>query len=372
MQAGDTPPPSGSSVEELLDWRPELGVLTVSVAIDPGDRGQGWLTALRNDLNAAVRPADDGHDRGRALRATAQRILDRFGEDRLPSGRVQLGFCQVSDGRNPRDVWIAAELTDFRTSVSYDERPRLTPLLKLLDEGAAVGAVAISSERVHLYEWRLGALELIQDWEIEIFENDWRETKGQRPADPASTQGVHSTGKDQFDRRLEHNRARFLKEVGGLSDHESRERGWRRLIAFGDPEHFRELADGVEKGIELELGDTVDVINEKRGRVLERVNAAITKGNDRRALALIERAVEGARTPDGHGALGVTDVQRALDEGRVERLIFDADTPEQELADVEDEIVERAIRTSAQVTPVEDTAAEALREHGGVAAILRY
>ena len=56
----------------------------------------------------------------------------------------------------------------------------------------------------------------------------------------------------------------------------------------------------------------------------------------------------------------------------MEHLIFDADTENAELAEVEDEVVERALRTSAKVTPLEDGAAERVREHGGVAAILRY
>jgi stalled ribosome rescue protein Dom34 len=68
----------------------------------------------------------------------------------------------------------------------------------------------------------------------------------------------------------------------------------------------------------------------------------------------------------------VVDVQSSLNEGRVDHLIFDADADNQELADVEDEVVERALRTSAKVTPVEDAAAETLREYSGVAAILRY
>jgi len=35
-------------------------------------------------------------------------------------------------------------------------------------------------------------------------------------------------------------------------------------------------------------------------------------------------------------------------------------------------LVEHALRTNADVTPVEGQAAEVLREHGGVAALLRY
>lgn len=372
MEAGSTTLPSGLSIDELLDWRPGLGVISVCVAVDPGDRGEGWLTELRNQLKSAVEAGDDGHERGRALAVAAQRVLDRFDEKELPSGRCQIGFCEVTGEDNARDIWTAAQLDGFRTSASYGERPRLTSLLKLLDEGAAIGALAVSAERVHLFESQLGALDLVHDWEAEMYMRDWRERKSQKPANLARTQGASASGRDQFDQRLEHNRARFLEETGKLADAEARRRGWGRLIAFGDPEQVRELSEGVQKGTELELAEEANVISEPRGKVLERVTAAVAEGNRRRERELIERAVEGSRTPDGHGALGLIDVQRALNEGRVEHLILDATAERRELADVEDEVVERALRTSAKVTPADDAAAERVREHGGVAAILRY
>ena len=372
MESGTTALPSGLTIEELLDWRPEFGVLSVCVEVDPGDRGQGWLTELRNQLNAAVEAGDDGHDRGRGLRAAAQRVLDRFDEEALPSGRCQIGFCEASDDRRARDIWSEAQIDGFRTSASYGDRARLTPLLKLLDEGAAIGVVAISAERIHLYGWKLGSLELVHDWEAEMYSLDWRERKAGKPSDVARTQGAASSGRDQYDQRLEHNRARFLKETGRLTADEAHNRNWRRVIGFGDPEHLREFDEGAEKSTEVELAEAVDVISEDRAKLLERVNAAVANGNRRRELALIERAVEGARTPGGHGALGLIDVQRSLNEGRVEHLLFDADTQDSELADLEDEIIERALRTSAVITPVQGDAAESIREHGGVAAVLRY
>ena len=372
METGATALPSGLSIDELLDWRPDFGVVTVCVGIDPADRSEGWLTELRKQLKAAVEGGDDGHDRGRALTATAQRVLDRFDEEELPSGRCQIGFCEATDGRRARDIWTAAQMDGFGTSASYGDRPRLTPLLKLLEEGAAVGVVAVSAERIHLYEWNLGALELIHDWEAEMYSLDWRERKAGKPSDTSRTQGAASSGRDQYDQRLEHNRLRFLEETGRLTADEARSRSWRQVIGFGDPEHVREFDKGAEKATEVELAEAVDVIPEERGKLLERANAAVAAANQRRGLELIEKAVEGARTPGGHGALGLTDVQQCLNEGRVEHLIFDADTQDPELADVEDEVVERALRTSANVTPVEDIAAERVREHGGVAAVLRY
>jgi hypothetical protein len=363
--------PTGVAIEDLLDWRPEHGVITVCVEMDPADRSEGWLIGLRNQLKEAVEGGDDAHARGRALRATAQRVLDRFEDEQLPSGRSQIGFCEAAERRS-RDIWTSAQMAGFRTGVSYGDRARLTPLLELLDQGAQLGVVAVSAERVHLYEWKLGAFHLVHDWEAEMYMRDWRERKAQRPANRARTQGASASGRDQFDQRLEHNRARFLEETGRLVADEARSRVWRRVVAFGDPEHFRELNEGAEKGTAVELAEEVNVISEDRGRLLERVNAAVADGNRRRELALIQRVVDAAATPGGRGALGLIDVQRSLNEGRVEDLVFDADTENHELADLEDEIVERAVRTSARITPVEAEAAEALREHGGLAALLRY
>ena len=371
MESAATTLPIGVSIEELLDWRPGFGVITVCVEIDPADRSEGWLIELRKQLQSAVEAGDDAHDRGRALTATAQRVLDRFEDAELPSGRCQIGFCEVAEKR-ARDIWTAAEMADFRTSAGYAARPLLVPLLKLLDEGAAIGAIAISAERIHLYEWKLGALDLIHDWEAEMYSLDWRERKAAKPSDVARTEGVTSSGRDQYDQRLEHNRARFLKETGRLTADEARGRSWRRVIAFGDPEHVREFDQGAEKGTEVELAQAVDVIREERGKLLERVNAAVANGNRRRELALIERAIEGARTPGGHGALGLIDVQECLNEGRVEHLIFDASSEDPGLTEIEDVLVERAIRTSAKVMPVEGDAADQLQESGGVAAVLRY
>jgi hypothetical protein len=371
METAATALPAGVAIEELLDWRPDFGVITVCVGIDAADRGEGWLIDLRNQLGSAVAAGDDGHDRGRALASTAQRVLNRFEGEELPSGRCQIGCCEAAERRG-RDIWTTAQMGGFRTSVTYGDRARLTPLLKLIDEGAAIGAIAVSAERLHLYEWKLGALDLVHDWEAVMFMRDWRERKSQKPANLARTQGASASGHDQFDQRLEHNRARFLEEAGRLTADEARNRSWRRLIAFGDPEHVRELSQGAEKGTGVELADEANVISEDRGKLLERVNAAVAEGNRRRELALIERATEGAQTPGGHGALGLIDIQRCLNEGRVDHLLFDADPEDSDLADVEDEVLERALRTSAKVTPVEGQAAEVLREHGGVAALLRF
>jgi hypothetical protein len=50
METAATVLPTGLAIEELLDWRPDFGVISVCVEVDPGDRSEGWLIELRKQL----------------------------------------------------------------------------------------------------------------------------------------------------------------------------------------------------------------------------------------------------------------------------------------------------------------------------------
>jgi hypothetical protein len=369
---GDLRLPDERTIQRLLDLRPEFGVISVYVAIDPGDRREVWRVELRDQLGEIVSSAPDKHDLQRALTATADRIKAHFEGDTRPSGRSQIGFCEVAD-RDGSDLWMAAQMQCGETQVTYRDRPHLTPLLELLDEGAPVGVVAVSAERVHLYEWSLGRLSLLEDWEAVLFMPDWRERKAQSTPDPARVHGASASGHDQFDQRLDANRERFLEQVGGLLAQQADHRSWRRVLAFGEPDLVAHVRDGTRKRVDVELADEVNVISENdHGRLLKRVEKAVSEANRRRELDLVRGALEAAQAPAGRGALGLDDIERSLAQGRVRHLLVDAERGDGELSEVEDDLVDAALRTSAEVTALEGDAAELLREHGGVAALLRY
>ena len=367
--------PDEGTVKKLLDWRPDLGVVSVYVAIDHGDRSEGWRVELRDRLDDVIEAETDHHGR-RALTATAERIKAHF-PDEVPSGRGHIGFCAVKeqkpdDRRGQSDIWMSTQMAPPQAEVVRRERPHLTPLIELLEEGAPVGVVAVSAERVRLHEWALGTLSEIHDWEAVLFIPDWRERKAQSTPDPARVEGASSSGHDQYDQRLEHNRRRFLKETGALVGQEAERRRWRSAIAFGDPDEVARVAEGASKRIEVEPADDANVISEDHRRLLERVERAVDGLNRRRELTLVQGALDAAFAREGRGAVGVIETQRSLEEGRVRHLLFDAEETAREVTEVEDDLVEKAIRTRADVTPVEGDAAELLREHGGVAALLRY
>lgn len=372
--------PDHDTLKALAGWRPDDGVISVYLGIDHADRGEAWRIALKDEL-AFLREQGDllDHEAKTAVRATVDRIAERFPPDSPPpDGRLHIGFCEVS-AKGGREEWSSVQLDGLATRAAHLDHPLLAPLAAVLDDGAPVGAAVVSAERVRLLEWSLGELTEVDDWEAAFFELDWRERKAQKPADPARAQGTSSSGADQHDQRLEANRARFLNEVGGRIDKQARGRDWRALLVFGDSAHFRELSEGIRDQGDVRHASDVNVISEDLGSLQERIGAAVEEVNRQRESDLVERAKDAALSSNGRGTLGRADAEAALREARVAHLILVSEIaesgppdPGRPPIDEHEGLVEQAISTGAEVTPVEGLAAEALSQHDGVAALLRY
>jgi hypothetical protein len=363
------------SVRELADWTPSDGVLSVYVAVDPADRGEGWRIDLRNELDAVANGQDDD-----LLRIAADRVLDRFpAEEPHAFGLTRVGFVEVS--RKPgREQWLSLQMPMPRTVVSHAPRPQLRPLIALLDDGRPRGVAAISAERVRLLRWEMGTLEELDDWTIEIFSLDWRERKAPRSGDPARVQGAKASGRDQHDQRLEHNRDRFLKEAGRLAAEHVKPPD-AELLVFGDTAHAREFTSGA--GERARHCSESNVISMPLAELSDLVTDAVAELNSKREMELAQQ-VKAEVAGGSRAAAGPQETLQALDEGRVDHLLYDS-TRELSLDPREapaptggnnlslgEHMVGLALATGAHITPVEGEAAEALDEVGGVVALLRY
>jgi hypothetical protein len=311
-------------------------------------------------------------------------VLERFPENGAPpEGRGHVGFVELSEKR-PRSVWRSMQMGPRRTEALSAPRPYVRPLVELFAEGPHVGVVLVSAERVRLLEWSLGAIRELQNWEITLFSRDWRERKAERSI-PGPRSWTSASGRDQFGQRLDANRQRFLTEVGTLVGEEHTRRGWRHIIAFGIEEHPRELAAGMTAGADRVHVVRHDLVSAPDGQVAERVAAEVRKLNTGEALAVVS-AVEEAIGAEPGTALGPQETLQALAEGRAHHLVFDAhrdyDDPLLEAAlryddggdglPVGERMVELAVSTKAEITPVYEEPAAKLEPHDGVAALLRY
>jgi Bacterial archaeo-eukaryotic release factor family 5 len=361
--------PSFEDARRLAEWQPPLGVVSVYLRVDPGDRGGAWRTELHNGL-AAVRErgGELDHEAAKALRATVERIGERFENHERDLPRGEVGFVEVS-GEPAAERWWSTHLAPrTAATASFSERPLVAPLLCLIEHGAARGVALLSAERVRMLEWAPGRLEELHNWELSIFSRDWRERKARRPADPARGQAVSASGRDQFDERLEDSRHRFLGECGRLAVEQARERGWHRLLLFGSADHLRDFRHRIPStaGLAVEDAGEADLISEPPGKLEEPVAGAAARLDGERQRKLAERALEEARG-GMRGTAGSQETEAALGEARVERLVLDAAR-----ADGSEAMVRSALAGGAAVSAVSGAAAELLAPVDGVAALLRY
>ncbi len=374
--------PDSRSPAELLDWRPKHGVLSLYIRIDPGDRSEAWRTAVRNGLSEAVRSdGADSHDFREALDATASRLQrELLDGNRKGEHRGLIGFVEIAAGEG-EERWYATQIPPRRIEVRRGTVASVHQLIELLDDGAPLGVAAISSERVRLLDWRLGRVEQLHDWELEYFAGDWKERKAPRPRDPTHAEGISSSGRDQYDQRLEATRERFAVQAGELARGESRKRGWRQAVAFGDERYARRFSEGFGNETPLVQVDA-DLVTASSARIEQLIEETVSRLNRAREAALIERIKEAAYA-EGRSSLGIQETLQALGEGRVEHVVYDADreygdlgfqfgTESSENLPLVERIAELALSTGAQITPVEGDSAEALGAQEGVAALLRY
>ncbi len=345
-------------VRELSEWEPRGGVVSVYFEIDPADRSEGWRIALREELDNLAE-------------SVAERVLRRYPEGRPhPSGRTQIGFVEAG---GDREVWTSVQMRLGEMTVVHAPRPFLTPLVRLLDEGGPLGVVVTSLERVRVFEWALGRIEELDGWELEITSLDWRERRSPQRDPGADGTGTTAAGREQYMQRLDHNRARFLKQAGELIASRYGDRAWWRIIVVGEGDRPQLLAKGLGPRAELVHVIAHDLISEPAAAIGERVAEELVHLNREREEQLVERIEEAIGAEPG-AALGQDEVLRALEMAQAYHVIFD---PDHEFEPIDglpptEQFILRALATGAEVTPAEGLAAASLRERGGVAALLRF
>jgi release factor family 10 len=381
--------PTYEDARKLVEWRPPNGVVSVYLGFDPGDRSGAWRTELRNALSHVLEATNGAdHDVRVALKATAERVAERFANHGRELPRGEVGFVEISATGGDESWWTPHMAPEVDVCACVAERPVVSPLLYLSEHGCPRGAALLSADRVRLFEWAPGHLEEVEALELSVPSGAWRERKAQRMADPARGQAVSASGRDRFDDRLAENRGRFLAECGRLAVRHGEERRWQQIDTFGAADLIRGFKQGASpvSGLPVEMGGEVDLISVDDAGELER---RIAEGARRLAVerdcALIEHALEEARGGT-RGAAGLEETLQALEEGRVGHLIVDAshtaaacsrpllaaEAPPQNGVVQLEPLAGRALLSSAKISTVVDEAAELLAPVDGIAALLRY
>ena len=369
-----------SLVSALAQLRDGIGVLSITIGIDPGTVSAGtpsWEIVLENDLN---RLRHDSPVRS-TLERRAKYVSPRLEEllDPATSGRGRALYVALDSGL----VSEAILQPELPTGARLGPAAHVLPLLAALDEGEPAGLLSASRDSISVSELELGRMRHLDRIELEPVVGDWwPEMKGPAQANPQRGQQTVSQ-RDRYARRIAAAYRHTLSAAASTTGLLAGERGWSRAVLAGDPRRTDVLETVLrEHGLET---TTIDANLEglRAEDALERFEHALETLLAEERARLAEEVVSAASA-----ASGLVPVLAALAEARVERLLIDsgrtfpgtvgpdeslvASGPGEEGVDLTDLLVARSLATGATVIPLNGEAARALGAAEGIAAFLRW
>ena len=389
-----------AQLRDLINFTDEHGVLSFYAGHTPDQAADRQPTApieIRNQIKQLIASLED-RDRDLA-RVVSQRISKVGGEidalvDGHAPGRGRALFVGVDSG----DTSTITIQMPFRERVVHHDSAYIRPLVAALDEGRPAGVLVVSRARTKTLRWSFGKIEVLDEREFELGDAQTADINSAAASPSNTPQAVHGLStRERFEERIEESHHRFLRSVVEDVATEANREGWDRLVISG-PTKVRDVAKSLvptDHGLRVLLAEQAwEDVNPNV--VAEQLWPLLRSVHRQRERELVDDAINRALAGQA-GAVGLRHVCEALNEGRVEHLLFDstlqlegyrseegtvharvegfiaeADVPLHREPLFVERMIEKAVSTSAKVTPVDDDAAEPLGDHEGVAAILRW
>jgi peptide chain release factor subunit 1 len=305
------------------------------------------LESLLNEVEQRCLSDDSGsHEQRVALRASVERIRQFFAEQAFAPGsaRAVAVFSAEDAGlfqayRLPRAV---------EAQVSVGDRPHVEPLLDLVAAGS--WAVLLASRRAaRLLRGSADRLVEVGSRRDDVHrwhsQGGWSQARFQRGIEKETLDHVKRSCEELFEL---YERAPF-----------------QHLIVGGSDEVLPVVEDHLHPYLRERLAGPIEVDVERASpdEVLDRARGLIAETERKRERELLDRLAAGLGTGD-QAVAGRDQVMAALRERRVAVLLVAEGEPAEEE-------IELALAQSAEARVIQECADE-LREHGSIAALLRF
>jgi hypothetical protein len=377
------------ALRDLIRDEDPLGVVSIYVDMPADGADRRPEIVLKNQLADLESKVDSQGTprRGEALRSAIARVMPTIERllDAGTSGRGGAAFSPLSTS----EVTFLTAPMPLPIRVVLDSRPFIQPLVELLDEGHPAGVALVSAHAAELLDWRFGDLRPLARVTRE-FADGGRERPGPRVTNSAGARPV-TAARDRRSRRERDQQMRWMEQVAAEVLHLADEQDWGRIVISGD----ERLTGPLVEALPTRLRDValLDPRHLQSDHPALAMDIAERLRQDRAGRNVdLSRRVRAAALGAQRGALGLSEVVAALNEGRVAHVIYDSARrfaggigPDGSLfADGErlglgteeprllERIVERALDTGARVTPLDGSAAGRLADADGIAALLRW
>jgi hypothetical protein len=369
-----------------------LGVLSVYLHADPQDSNlRGAAIDLRNRFAELQRriSQDGAGDRSRDVALKLQRLWPQVQSLLSPtaSGRGRIAFAALGSD------WIVRleSALPVPNRLVLDDGPFIHPLVELLDEGRPAGVTVVTAEEARLLEWRLGEVTMVDRMQQGYVQAS-HERAGQIGGGPRGQ--FHTPMREQRESRERDRTHRFLDDVSMRAAELAEKLGWERILVSGGERWTEPLISRFPQTLrDKVVADPRFLHSLDDSALAAAVTEQLYKQHSDRERQLLTQVREAAGS--GLAALGLSEVAAALNAGRVAHLVYDPQVrytgsvgvddalyggdeiapggglsrPEPRLTE---RLVERALNSAAQITPIEGAAGGELVDAAGIAALLRW
>jgi protein required for attachment to host cells len=308
----------------LVNLRDDAGVLSLYVNADP--RQQGSTPPWKNRLDQGLKKLLDAVENGtRPLLGRRLEELKLDLEALVRPGSPGVGralFVALSSGETYR-VEMQTPLTD---RVALAPRSHIAPMFGAWAEGSPVGVAVVDGKGMRLLDSRFGKCEEVSGLGFELDTDEWRVLKG--PSTTRSAWGGRegqsaSSQHDLFDYRVAEHLQRFLAAAHSALEEHVATFGWELLVVTGEPELVEAASKSLHNNVKAEVVPSKLVLSQSTPaqiqHALEPEIAAARRERDARLAADFAEAPPKA-------AFGSEEVLKALEAGRVDRLLIEHDS----------------------------------------------
>ena len=377
------------ALQTLATAQPGRLVISVYARTDPRDPANtgsspAWHVALRDGLSTLAERLEAGDDRDvrLAFRTLRGRIEEELVDmDPTERARSVALFVDLDGGQSQR---FSLQLPLRSDAVVGDNRPFVSPLVDVADRGARTGVILASGEFVRLLQIEQGEATEPEDSTFELTLGDWTRFAGSAGGSAARGRQI-ITQKERYEARVDAQRQHLFEAAVTQTTKRLHDLGWERIVLVCETQ----VASRFREALPRELSERViaesdlDLVGEQPSAIADALEPLIGDAWLQRATALVELARERVQAR-GPATVGVQDTLSALAEGRVSHLVLDPENDfsaavcviapaiDGPLDMIGERAVETAVATGAQVTALASTASQALRDAGGIVALLRY
>jgi hypothetical protein len=246
--------------------------------------------------------------------------------------------------------------------------PLVTPLFWKLDEYERYLVVLVDQEQARFLTAYLGHAGDEERMEIDLDEYDFREMT----LSPATSHGKElnqGSNREAFEKMIDEHRARFYREVidrlGRLAELHATD----RIILGGAEGAVHTLRGLMPDALAKQVIGILPIpMNTPPHAIVERIQPLAHDHEREFEKALLDEVIDRAKS-GGRGALGRSEVLKALKEQRVDLVIAPYPMDDAELMHT---LPVQAMASRSRIELVHGEAADRLREEGGIAARLYY